>query len=344
MNAEIILNNNVTVGQNHAPYFIAEANTSHFGDVDKAKEMAKMAKRAGADCIKFQSWSESSLYSQNYYVQNPITKRFVKKFSFDEKQLLELASYCREINIDFASTPYSKGEVDFLVNKCNVPFIKIASMDINNFPFIRHIASSKSAIVLSTGMADLEEIKSAVEIINSEGNENLCILHCVSIYPAPPKIINLNNISLLQRQFPKFPIGFSDHTLGIEISPASIALGSSVIEKHITLDKTIIGMDNQMALEENEYTSFIEACNNVYVALGSYDRSISPEEYEQRTKMRRSLVAAKDIEAGTIISADLLDAKRPGTGIPIAEMGKILGKTIKNDIKKDYMILPENII
>jgi N-acetylneuraminate synthase len=196
---EIKLNNNRYIGDNHKPYFIAELNTSHFGDVSKAKKMIDMVKECGGDCVKFQSWSEDTLYSNDYYKENPIAKRFVKKFSLNEEQLKELSVYARGIGIDFASTPYSIEEADFLIKECGVPYIKVASMDINNYPYLRHLAKSNTAIILSTGMADIDEISKAVKVLEDSGAKNVCVLHCVSIYPVEAKFANLNNIKSLKK-------------------------------------------------------------------------------------------------------------------------------------------------
>ena len=298
------------------PYIVAEMNTSHFGNMETAKMMIDKAKDAGCDCVKFQSWSAESLYSKTYYDVNPIAKRFVKGFSFDEKDLTEVAEYCQKTKIDFASTPYSIEEVDFLVAKQNVPYIKVASMDVNNYDYLRYIAQTDVPIVLSTGMSEMDEIKKAVDTIQKEGNKNLCLLHCISIYPPEIATIRLNNILGLRDEFPDYPIGFSDHSLGIEIPSAAVALGACMIEKHFTLDKTKIGMDNQIALEPDEMTQLVTHCHNVQVALGESERIVLQAEMDQRKQMRRSIVATKDLKAGKKLIKSDLDVKRPGTGIP----------------------------
>jgi N-acetylneuraminate synthase len=335
---DIILNNKKLIGKNHHPYFIAELNTSHFGDIEKAKSMIDMVKECGGDCVKFQSWSEHTLYSNDYYIENPIAKRFVKKLAMSEEQLKELANYARSIGIDFASTPYSTEEADFLIKECKVPFIKVASMDINNYPYLRYLAKTKSAIILSTGMADFEEIVKAVDLLESEGAENVCILHCVSIYPVSPDLVNLNNIKTLQNTFTRQPIGYSDHTLGIDIGAASVALGACVIEKHFTLDNTIIGMDNQMAIEGDEFKKMVTSVKNIFRSLGKLNREVSNDELIQRDKMRRSLVASSDLNAGDILTEENLGAKRPGTGISVSEWDSFIGKKINKNLIKDSLI------
>lgn len=339
----IILNNKRLVGEDHEPYFIAELNTSHFGDVAKAKSMIDMVKECGGDCVKFQSWSEHTLYSNEYYKENPIAKRFVKKLAMSEGQLKELAEYSRLIGIDFASTPYSIEEAEFLIKECQVPFIKVASMDINNYPYLRYLAKTKSAIILSTGMADFEEIVKAVDVLESAGAENVCVLHCVSIYPVSPELVNLNNIKALQATFKRQPIGYSDHTLGIDVGAASVALGACVIEKHVTLDKTIIGMDNQMAIERGELQQMVTSVKNVYQSLGKTKREVSNDELVQRGKMRRSLIAGCDLNPGDILTEANLGAKRPGTGISVSEWDVYLGKKINKKLDKDSLISPNDL-
>jgi len=335
---QIELNNGKIIGENQFPYFIAELNTSHFGDVGKAKLMIDMVKECGGDCVKFQSWSEDTLYSNDYYKENPIAKRFVKKLSLNEQQLKELSEYAGSIGIDFASTPYSIPEVDFLLNECKAPFIKVASMDINNYPYLRYLAKSQSAIILSTGMADMGEIDKAVQVLEAAGAKNVCILHCVSIYPVDPELVNLNNIKTLKDAFKKQPIGYSDHTLGIDVGVASVAMGACIIEKHVTLDKTIIGMDNQMAIEKNELSQMVTSIKNVYKSLGDTQRIVSNDEIAQRKKMRRSLIANTDLEPGDILSEVNLGAKRPGTGISVSEWDSFIGKKINKKINKDSLL------
>lgn len=340
---QIVLNNKKKIGDGLEPYFIAELNTSHFGDIGKAKQMIDMVKLAGGDCVKFQSWSEDTLYSNDYYRENPIARRFVKKFALAEAELKELSIYANSIGIDFASTPYSTKEIDFLLQECNVPFIKVASMDINNYPFLRYLAKTGSAIILSTGMADMEEVYKAIDVLDKAGAQNVCILHCVSIYPVDLSLVNLKNITTLKDNFKNQVIGYSDHTLGIDVGIASIALGACVLEKHVTLDKSIIGMDNQMAIEEDELSQMIKSVKNIYKSLGSEVRTVSKEEIDQRFKMRRSLIANVDLLPGDVLTEDNLGAKRPGTGISVSDFDFYIGKTINKKIEKDSVLKIEDL-
>lgn len=342
--ATCILRDLTEIGDYKKPYIVAEVNSSHNGNMDTALEMIVRAKETGCNCVKFQSWSPETLYSKNYYDSNPIAKRIVSKFSLSDGQLLEAARYCKEKEIAFASTPYSRMEVDFLLEKCGVPYIKVASMDLNNYSFLEYIAKTGSPIVLATGMSDMEEIRRAVDLIKSAGNKELCLLHCISIYPPEISTIRLNNIVGLREEFPDCAIGFSDHSLGIEIATASVALGVAMIEKHFTLDHKKIGMDNQMATEPEEMTRLIQNCNNVFMALGGKERIVLEDEIEQRKKMRRSIVAAKDLKVGMKISNSDLDVKRPGDGYPPEKMNELIGKVLTKDVKCDTLISESDFI
>lgn len=339
----IKLNSGQVLGEGHQPYIVAELNTSHFGDVEIAKEMIREAHKAGCDCVKFQSWTAETLYSQTYYDQNPIAKRFVKKYSMSEEELKLLAEYCREIGIGFSSTPYSLGEAKFLVDQCQPDFLKIASMELNNLKFLKELAQLDTAIVLSTGMGDFAEIERAVQVMQEAGADRLCVLHCVSIYPAPSEMINLNNMKLLNEKLNGVVIGYSDHSIGSEVASASIALGACLVEKHFTLDSSKIGMDNQMATEPKEMAGLVKACHSVAKALGNYERTLTDDEVQQRENMRRSVVSKDSLSKGTVLSAEHLVLKRPGTGIPADEFESILGKTLLEDIDADQVIQRESL-
>lgn len=323
------------------PYIVAELNSSHNGKINTAREMIDAAKNCGCDAVKFQSWSAESLYSRDYYEQNPISKRMVSRFSLKPAELLELSKYCNSIGIDFSSTPYSFEEVDFLINQCNAPFVKVASMDINNLPYLKYIAKTNVPIILSTGMATEEEIETAVDVIEKAGNMDICILHCVSLYPLEAHSVNLNNMVMLKEKFPDHAVGYSDHTMGSEVACAAVGLGAALIEKHFTLDNKKIGWDNQMATEPADMKNLVAKCRRVHNSLGRYERRLTPDELEQRKKMRRSIVAAADMTKGHIIEEDDLTAKRPGEGIPVDQYDKIIGRMLIRDVHKDQLILSE---
>ena len=335
------LENGKLITNNGKPYIVAELNSSHNGKIDVAKEMIDAAKDCGCDAVKFQSWSADSLYCQDYYEQNPIARRMVNGFALKPEILFELSEYCRSVEIDFASTPYSKEEVDFLVESCHADFVKVASMDINNLSYLRYIAKKSVPIVLSTGMASVEEIETAVHEIENAGNDNICILHCVSLYPADEQLINLKNMLMLKEKFPKYSIGYSDHTIGGEVACASVALGAALIEKHFTLNNKKVGWDNQMATEPADMKMLVDGCHKVYRALGRYERELSVYELEQQKKMRRSIVASVNIPKGHKIEEADIAAKRPGDGIPINEFENIIGRIAIKDILRDHLILED---
>lgn len=341
--AQMMLRDGNIIGNYRKPYVIAEVNSSHNGDVETAKKMIKAAKDAGCSCVKFQSWSAQTLYSKTYYKANPIAQRIVAKFALSEDELKECAAYCQEVGISFSSTPYSEAEVDALLNM-GAPYIKIASMDINNYGYLKYIAETKAPIILSTGMAEMDEVRRAVDIIKTAGNDKLALLHCISIYPAAANTIHLNNIPMLQTEFPDCPVGFSDHTLGTEIACAATAFGAAIIEKHLTLDKTKPGMDNNMAIEPDEMALLVKNCENVFEAMGSKTRIVSDAEYKQRKKMRRSVIVNRNIVVGEILKKEDLGGKRPGNGIPIDKLETLIGKKAVREIEADTLLTQEDII
>lgn len=341
--AKCVLKDGTIVQDYGQPYFVAEVNTSHYGKIEIAKQLIDAAVESGCDCVKFQSWSASTLYSQTYYEQNPFAKRMVSRFAFDAAVLKELSQYCLKGGIAFSSTPYSRQEVDFLVDECNAPFIKIASMDLDNDKFLEYIANKHIPIVLSTGMSTIEEIDHAINLLADLHVDNLCILHCISVYPPKGKDIRLKNIEGLRKKYPEYPIGFSDHSLGDEMSIAATALGACLVEKHLTMDRSKIGMDNQMAIEPMEMRELIRRCKLVSEALGSESRVLSDDEIVQKKKMRRSIVALCDIKKGMVIQEDMLCAKRPASGFPLCMWNNVVGKKARRDIIADTVIYQEDI-
>ncbi len=335
------LGNGRKIGDYEKPYIVAEMNSSHNGKIERAEAMIDAAVECGCDAVKFQSWTPDSLYSNEYYKENPMAKRMVKGFSLNEDALLHLAEYCNGKNIDFSSTPYSESEVDFLVDRCHAKFVKIASMELNNPLYLRYIGQKGVPIVLSTGMGTIEEIECAVKTISETGNNKICILHCVSVYPVDAENVNLNNLRMLKEKFPDYPVGYSDHTIGYEVACGATALGAALVEKHFTLDNSRIGWDNQMATEPDEMKALVMGCNNVYKSMGSYERIVSDAELDQRIKMRRSIVASRDLKSGQVITQEDLYAKRPGTGISPDKYREVIGKRLNKDIDMDGIILRE---
>lgn len=336
------------------PYIIAEIGANHNGDLGTAKMLIEKAKEANCDCAKFQSWTRESIFSRQVYEENYFLKddyrhrkdytleQIVEKYSFTEELLLEARDYCREIGIDFASTPFSPREVDFLVDEIKVDFIKVASMDLNNYPFLEYMAIKKIPIILSTGLSTLGEIDYAVETIEKHGNRQIILLHCVSNYPPLNQNINLNNIDMLRANYPDYPVGFSDHTLGITIPLAAVAKGACVIEKHVTLDKKMAGWDHKISADFDEMALLVREIKRVVNALGSFRRILNEEDREKIPAFRRSIVSAREIPQGKTIQYEDLDFKRPGTGIEPRYLQMIAGRAAKRKILKDRIITQED--
>ena len=342
--AECTFRDGTVISDYGRPYIVAEVNSSHRGDMNVARQMIDAAVDIGCDCVKFQSWAVESLYSKTYYDANPIAKRFVKKFAVTPENLKDLAGYCRSRGIAFSSTPYSEEEVDFLVSECDVPYIKIASMELNYPKFLKYIGEKQVPVVLSTGMSTMNEIEDAVSVLHQVGVSQMVLLHCVSIYPTVLTTVNLNNILGLREKFgDQHPIGFSDHTEGDAAAVAAVALGAGLIEKHLTLDREKVGIDNGIATEPAEFKALVNKCRDIQIALGSKERSLTQEELDQRKNMRRSIIAVRDIYVGEIINEADLSAKRPGTGFAPNQIDEVVGKKTVRDIKADTVVLPEDI-
>jgi sialic acid synthase SpsE len=335
------------------PYIIAEIGANHNGDMDLAKKMIDAAKVCGADSVKFQSWSPESLiaaeeYQKNQKYDDSPKKHFgslqemVEKYYLRDDQHRELKKYCDVHGIAFCSTPFSMQEVD-LLSELEVPFYKVASMDINNLDLLGHIARRHKPVLLSTGMASLGEIERAIRVIEEEGNKQIVLLHCISIYPPAFEDINLRNISMLQQTF-GYPVGFSDHTLGTAISLAAVALGSCVIEKHFTLDKNLPGWDHEISADPAELRTIARESTNICLAMGATRRVVSSAEMDKRLKFRRSLVTKVGLEKGAVITAADLTYKRPGTGIAPDEKIYVVGRTLTRCLEPDELIRWEDLL
>jgi len=335
------------------PYIIAEIGANHNGDMDLARKMINSAKSCGCDAVKFQSWTPDSLVAREEYDRNQkyadsrkkhfgSLKDMVEKYYLREDQHWELKRYCDKVGIEFCSTPFSKEEAD-LLEEMKVPFIKIASMDINNLSFLGHVARKKKPILLSTGMATLAEIENAVRTIEAEGNSQIILLHCISIYPPAYEDINLNNIVMLRRSF-GFPVGFSDHTVGVSIPLASVALGTCVIEKHFTLDKDMPGWDHAISANPDEMSFIVKESINIVKSLGSFRRYVSQAEEKKKIIFRRSIVAKKDLKKNSVINMDDIVFKRPGSGIRPDEAPYVINRIVKRDISADELIAWKDLL
>ena len=326
------------------PYIIADIGANHNGDIELAKKMINELKNCGCDAVKFQSWTKDSLFAKGFYKEKSkfVDEKFgtleemVEKFSISKKDHITLKKYCDKKNITFCSSSFSFEEVDML-DELDVPFFKVASMDLNNLRFLEYIANKGKPIILSTGMGTLYEIDKAINTIFQTGNNKVIILHCVSIYPPKDDILNLKNMLMLNESF-GLPVGFSDHTIGTSIPLAAIALGAKIIEKHFTLDKTLPGWDHAVSADPGEMKTIIEEGKRIVKALGKYPRVVSEAEIEQRKSFRRSIVTKRNLKKGEIIREKDVDFKRPGTGIRPDESKYIVGRKVNKNIDEDKLI------
>lgn len=330
------------------PYLIAEIGSNHNGDMDLCRKIIDSAKTAGADCVKFQFFSSNSIFSKKVYEDNYFIaddyrnrtdytlKEIVEAYSIKKNQLIEMKSYSKKLGLDFLVTPFSKEEADILVNEIGVDFIKIASMDCNNYDFIEYIGKKNLPTILSTGLCDLDEINKAVKAFEKSGNKDLILLHCVSIYPPKDKETNLNRIKTLKDLY-GYPVGFSDHSKGAELPIASVALGVKVIEKHFTTDKKMKGWDHHMSIDAEDLSLISKGTKRVFEALGS-SKIFRVESKERVDSFRRSVVARVNIQKEQIITEEMLDVKRPGTGLPPDQLKNIVGKKAKRNISQDELL------
>jgi len=317
-----------------------DVGANHNGDLETAKQLVKIAAEMGADAIKFQTYTANKLYSKKTpkFSKDPITPfEMITKYQHPRDWLPILNDIARDNNIDFASSPFDYEAVDLLEN-LNVPFYKIASPEIVDLELIDYVAKKHRPVIVSTGMANIEEIQDAIETIQKNNNNQIIILHCNTIYPTPVEIVNLKAIETLQKTF-KVPIGFSDHTLGIHISLAAISLGAKVIEKHFTLDRSQRGPDHSFALEPLELKEIVLKIREIEKAMGNGVKE--PHELEineNLKKARRSIIASQFIPKDSIITRKMLVIKRPGYGIKPKEINNLIGRKTKADIEEDQWI------
>ena len=337
------------------PYIIAELGANHNGDMHLARELIVQVKEAGADCVKFQSWTKSSVfarqkYKDNYFIDDDYRDRddytleeIVEEYSISEQELLDMKEFSDQIGIDCTSTPFNKKEADFLVDKMQTPFIKVASMDLNNYPFLEYLAKKGKPMVISTGLSELHEIDKAVKTMEDAGNNQIAILHCVATYPPEDSDVNLNNIKTLMSIYPEYPIGFSDHTLGTIIPLAAVTLGACLIEKHFTLDKEMEGWDHKVSATKDEMQAIVEDSERIVKAMGSF-RISATESDEKKREFRRSIVITRDMKKGDVIKVEDLEYKRPGGNFDPGMTDFIVGRTVNKDIKSDHILSKQDIV
>ncbi len=336
------------IGTDAPTYVIAEAGVNHNGSLARAKELIRKAADAGADAVKFQTYKADKLVTKTaprfWDWKGEQKKKGTQHDSyslldkFPLKHYPELLKTCKEFGVEFLSTPFDEDSADALV-KFGMKAIKVSSSDVTNLPFLAHLAKHKLPIILSVGASTVTEIKEAVSTIERAGNRKIIILQCTLIYPTPFEHANLRVIPTLAAMFPRYPTGLSDHTLGVHIPPAAVALGASVIEKHYTVDKTLTkSADHWLSVDPVELKEMVQAIRNVEAALGSSKKIVLAAERHTYLYDKRSLVAACDIPKGTKITKAMLTHKRPGTGIRPKYRDTVVGRQARRDITADTTI------
>jgi len=335
-----------SIGENHPVFIIAEAGVNHNGDINLARELVDVAVEAGVDAVKFQTFITEDIVTchaekADYQKKTTGSRQelqfdMLKKLELSFKEFRELKAYCDKRGIIFLSTPFDRKSVDFL-EELKVPAFKIASGEISNFPLLSHIASKGKPLILSTGMSTLEEVEETLEVLHKARNSKLVLLHCTSDYPAKVEEVNLRAMRTMHQAF-HLPVGLSDHTPGIEISLAAIAMEASVIEKHFTLDKDLPGPDHKASLGPQELKDLVRGIRNIEKALGDGEKSPSRSEMNTRLIARKSIVAAKDIKKGELLNEHTITVKRPGNGISPMRWSEVIGTKAVRHFNEDELI------
>lgn len=343
---------NKEVGEKKPTFIIAEAGCNYEGSYKIAEEMVKAAARAGADAIKFQTFDPDKLVTKRapkfWDIPGPGKtqyEEFKETLQLNLVQYKKLKKIANRHGILLFSTPSDEKSADML-EELGVPAYKIASMDITHLPFLRYVARKGKPIILSTGASTLNEIEEAVRTTISAGNDNIILLHCISNYPTNPKNVNLKMMTSIMKKFPDFPVGYSDHTTMPEsrdIIIAAVAMGAKVIEKHFTFDKTRPGYDHKISADYDDLKNIVQSIRTVEMAMGTETKKPLASEKKVRIFGRRSLVAAKDIPKGTLITKEMITIKRPGTGIQPKFIDKVIGRKAKKNIHCDEVLKWEMI-
>ena len=327
---------------------IAEAGVNHNGDIAKAKALIDKGAEAGVDYVKFQTFKAANLvtkqakraaYQDKNTQNNDSQYEMLKKLELSQAVHQELIDYCAQKGVQFLSTGFDIESLEFLA-QLGITIAKVPSGEITNLPYLRKVASLFPEVILSTGMATIEEIKDAVKVLTDNGvnKDKITVLHCNTEYPTPMEDVNLRAMLHIQQEV-GIAIGYSDHTLGIEVPIAAVALGATVIEKHFTLDKTLPGPDHKASLEPDELKAMVMAIRNIEKAIGGSGlKEVSASELKNKPIVRKSIVAAKRIVKGEFFTVENLTVKRPGMGISPMQWDEVIGKTAKKDFEEDDLI------
>ncbi len=327
---------------------IAEAGVNHNGSIEAAKQLVDVAKDAGADYVKFQTFKSEKLVSKNAkqaeYQQKNIGKQgesqfeMLKKLELSEDEHKELIDYCKKKGILFLSTAFDMDSVEFL-HSLKLGLWKVSSGEVTNYPYLRKIAQYQEPVILSTGMCEMSDIEAAIKVLVENGLsiDQITVLHCNTEYPTPFKDVNLKAMLTIGNKF-GVQIGYSDHTMSIEVPIAAVALGAKVIEKHFTLDKKMEGPDHKASLAPNELKAMVNAIRNIELALGTGHKSITESERKNIEAARKSIVASRQIKKGELFTEENLTIKRPGTGISPMKWDEVIGQIAKRDFLEDQLI------
>lgn len=338
----------------HKTLIIAEAGVNHNGSMELARQLIEAAANVGADFVKFQTFKAEALVSQSAkkadYQQRNLQDKdqtqfaMLKKLELNKEMHKELITHCKKCGIHFLSTGFDIESIDFL-DSLNIPFFKIPSGEITNKPYLEHIAKKGKPVVISTGMADMQEISDALNVLIKGGvdKEQITVLHCNTEYPTPMKDVNLKAMLSIRDAF-RVKVGYSDHTLGIEVPIAAVALGATIIEKHFTLDRNLPGPDHKASLEPDELKAMVQTIRNIELAIsGSGKKEPSPSELPNKEIARKSIHMKKSVPEGTILSKEHLVMKRPGNGISPMEVEKVLGKKVLRNLVEDTLLKWEDL-
>ena len=338
------------IGPGQPCFIIAEAGVNHNGNFDLAQQMVEVAARCGADAVKFQTFKAERLVAPNapkagYQLRATLTDEsqfeMLRRLELSAAAHRELMHHCQKQGLLFMSTPFDEESAD-LLQDLGVALFKIPSGEITNLPFLAHVGCKGRPMIVSTGMSSLEEVAAAVRTIEEAGNRDLILLHCVSDYPANPADANLRAMSTMSETF-HVPVGYSDHTPGIEVALAAVAMGACVIEKHFTLERNLPGPDHRASLEPGELAALVRGIRIVEAALGHGRKEPAASEASAAAVARRSIVAAHDIPAGARLTGDMLTIKRPGTGLAPAMRSHLVGRIAAQDIPTNTILTWEMI-
>lgn len=325
-------------------YIIAEAGVNHNGSFELACRLADAAKEAGADCVKYQTFKSENLVSkdaQKAEYQKKTTgdssqQDMLKKLELSYDSFVKLKEYCNKIGICFLSTPFDFESIDFL-KSLDMPFWKIPSGEVTNYPYLVALAKTGKPVVMSTGMCEMNEISDAIKVLKDNGTKDIKLLHCNTEYPTPFEDVNLTAMKTMREAF-STEVGYSDHTKGIEVPIAAVALGATIIEKHFTLDRNMEGPDHKASLEPQELKQMVCSIRNIEKAIGTGDKTPSASEKKNITIARKSIVAKKEIKAGEVFTVENITVKRPGTGISPMRWNEVLGTKALRDFNEDEKI------